>query len=49
LSIFKCTRANLLPRDTISNQAHNTYSMQSIAEEHQNLYLRITSSSAAGA
>jgi len=46
LSIVKCTHANLLPRDTISNEAHNTYSMQSIAEEHRTLYLRITSSSA---
>ena len=46
LSILKCTQASLLPRDTISNEAHNTYSMHSIAQEHRALYLRITSSSA---
>ena len=46
MSIIQCIQANLLPRDTISNEAHNTYSMQSIAEEHRTLYLKITSSSA---
>jgi glycosyltransferase involved in cell wall biosynthesis len=43
LSILKCTQAELLPRDTISNEAQNTYSMQSIAEEHRAFYQKMIS------
>ena len=47
LSILQCTQARLLPRDTISNEAHSTYSRQIIAEEHRTFYRRIVASSAA--
>ena len=47
LAILKCLQSNMLPRDTISNEAHNTYSIQSIAEEHRTFYRRLVSSSAA--
>jgi len=41
LAILNCTQAALAPRDIISREAQNDYSMHSIAEQHQAFYQRI--------
>jgi glycosyltransferase involved in cell wall biosynthesis len=41
MAILECEDGKLAPRDIISKEAHNTYSMQTIAEDHRALFRRI--------
>jgi glycosyltransferase involved in cell wall biosynthesis len=41
LAVLECARGDLDPRHVISKEAHNTYSMQTIAEEHVTFFRRM--------
>jgi glycosyltransferase involved in cell wall biosynthesis len=47
MAILECDDGKLAPRDVISKEAHKTYSMQTIAEEHRAFFRRIVASPAA--
>ena len=40
-AVLKCDQANLAPRDILAQQAHQTYSMQGIAEDHQTFFRKM--------